>query len=124
MYRIGINGRWPAVHCSVCKWEPFAVECTCPPAKLLRRRDITIAEAYLMIGVRPPPPGGFTVPEEAREAPPQRLIVRIHNALCAFKYAWHWGHSCTHAWRTRWYMLDMGARQSRWCRACGHTEYR
>lgn len=114
----------PLEHCSVCKWEPHAAWCVCLPADLLARGDITQEEAYLMIGVDSPPPGDFTIPEQVQAAPPQSLSTRVTNAWRAFTYVLRNGQQCFHGSLTRWYMTDAGARQTRWCRTCGHTEFR
>lgn len=114
---------FPLERCSVCKYEPHADSCTCSILELLNRGDITEVEAYQLTGIEVPP-GGFTVPEEAHAAPRQSFSIRLLNAWGAFKYTWQHGRSCTHTKLTKWCMIETGARQIRWCRECGHTEFR
>ena len=118
------GNRLPLERCSVCKWEPHATECTCLPVKLLERGDITEEEAYLLIGISPPPDGDPYVPEKIYPAPRQSLQIRLLNAWGALKYALRHGERCSHGRLTGWHMLDARARQIRWCRTCGHTEFR
>lgn len=123
MNRIADDGRLPVNFCSVCRHEDFAAGyCTCLPGELLKRGDITQEEAYVMIGVEPPEPGGFTLPLGARRSSAVRL--RLLNAARASWYRWQHGTSCPHVEVTPWLMHDADARRIRWCRACGYTELR
>lgn len=120
-----VFGRLPAELCSVCRHQDFASGyCTCLPAKLLERDDITQEEAYDMIGVEPPenPSRGYEVPFGARRQ--RGFWLRMTNRSRRRRYRVRHGRSCKHSDVTPWYMLDAGARQTRWCRACGHTEIR
>lgn len=123
MYRITADGRLPVAMCSVCRHQDFASGyCTCLPGELLRRGDITQEEAYVMIGVEPPGPDGFSIPLGGRRQ--HGLWLRLTNRSRLRSYRRRHGHECRHEEVTPWYMLDMGAHQSRWCRNCGYTEVR
>lgn len=122
MNRLTPDNRLPLELCSVCKYEPYTDTCTCLPANLLARGDITEEEAYRIIGVQPPPPGGHQLPIGARR---QRGFW--FRALNRFRLIAYWrrsGHKCAHADVTPWYMFDVEAGQTRWCRTCGYTENR
>lgn len=120
--RILPNGRLPLALCSVCKHEDHSTVCTCHPVELLARRDITVAEAYLMIGVQPPddPEVGFELPLGARR---QRPLVRCVNAARRLRYRRAHGRPCKHSRVTHWLATRSGE-QVRWCTACGYAEYR
>lgn len=122
MNRLTPDGRLPYELCSVCKHEPYADTCTCAPANLLARGDITEEEAYRMIGVHPPPRGGHQVPIGARRQ--RGFWFRAINRTRLLTYRWQHKRTCKHTDVTPWYMLDADARQTRWCRACGYTEQR
>lgn len=123
MHRITSDGRLPSVLCSVCRHEDHAPPyCTCLPAQLLARGDIDQEEAYRMIGVQPPGPGGYRLPLGARRQ--RGFWLRALNRHRLRAYRRRNRRACPHADVTPWYMLDVVARQTRWCRACGYTEER
>lgn len=123
MTHLTSDGRLPSELCSVCRHEDHAPpHCTCSPASLLARGDIDQEDAYRMIGVQPPDADGFTLPLGARRQ--RGFWLRAHNRRKLRTYRRRNRRACPHAEVTPWYMLDMGARQARWCRACGYTEER
>lgn len=113
----------PLERCSVCRYEPYANSCTCSFRQLLARGDITEAEAYQLAGIAVSP-GDFTAPVESSAAPRQSFSIRVLNAWGALKYAWQNGRPCGHIRITKWYIVEAGSKQIRWCRDCGHTEFR
>lgn len=114
---------FPIDRCSVCKYEPYADSCTCSIQQLLDQGDIDEIEAYRLTGIAVTP-GDFTELVEVSAAPRQALSIRMLNAWGALKYTWRHGRSCGHSRITKWYIVEAGARQLRWCRTCGHTEFR
>lgn len=122
MDRLTTNHRLPLELCSVCKHEPYADTCTCLPANLLARGDITEEEAYRMIGVQPPPEGGHQLPIGARRQ--RGFWLRAINQTRLRAYRRKNGRECEHVDVTPWYMLSVDASQTRWCRTCGYTEQR
>jgi hypothetical protein len=118
------DGRLPFELCSVCKYEYFATGyCTCSPAALLERGDITQEEAYAMIGVQPPDDSttGHVLPFGTRR---QSRFDRLMNMWKSWTYRRRTGTACRHDRVTPWHMMNTGASQLRWCRDCGCTEVR
>lgn len=130
MSRILPNGRLPIALCSVCKWEDHAAVCGCTPYELWTRHDITADEYHRMRDfelIRTDELIQAYVSSDRRvtvdAAPRQALGVRVLNAWTAFKFTLRSGHPCKHR-LTRWFPYDADTTQIRWCRTCGHTEYR
>ena len=124
MTKLTPDGRLPFELCSVCRHEYFATGyCTCAPAALLARGDITQEDAYVMIGVQPPDDTttGYTLPFGARR---QSTIDRLLNGWKMWTHRRRTGATCRHDSVTPWHMLNTGASQLRWCRDCGCTEQR
>ena len=124
MTKLTPDGRLPFELCSVCRHEYVATGyCTCAPAALLARGDITQEDAYVMIGVQPPDDTttGYTLPFGARR---QSTIDRLLNGWKMWTHRRRTGATCRHDRVTPWHMLNTGASQLRWCRDCGCTEQR